>query len=117
MKTSRIPTPSKVEKQNDTLIIEIPMNGELIYFPGHFAQHSILPGVIILDWVIELAEKHMGLKAAVPMQLEVIKFKNIVEENVTLTLTITHLVDKNKFRYSLTSEAGEHSSGRVVLEN
>lgn len=118
MTAFRIPTPISITQEDDCTTFTLQVTDQLIYFPGHFPAHSILPGVAILDWVIDLARQHMGLTIATPLTMEVIKFKQVIEESCTVTLHIKHLVEKNKLSYTLNSAAGEHSSGRIrLIEN
>lgn len=115
MNTLRIPTPTVIESSENQLVLELHISDQLIYFPGHFPVHSILPGVVILDWVMDLAKEHMGLTPATPLQMEVIKFKQVVETNTDVRLELKHNVSKNKLVYKLSSSHGEHSSGRILL--
>ncbi|NRB38728.1 MAG: 3-hydroxyacyl-ACP dehydratase [Pseudomonadales bacterium] len=115
MNSLRLPTPTAISRTENSCTFTLQVSDQLCFFPGHFPVHSILPGVVIIDWVMELTQQHMGLIAAIPLTMEVIKFKQLVEVNTCVELKITHHREKNKLSFILSSSVGEHSSGRIVL--
>ena len=115
MNSLRIPIPTAISRSENSCTFTLQITDQLGFFPGHFPVRPILPGVIIIDWVMELAEQYMGLIAATPLTMEVIKFKQLVESNTCIELTITHHPDKNKLSFLVSSSSGEHSSGRIIL--
>ena len=114
----RLPQPLTVLTTEKGLEITLPITQELIFFPGHFPVRAILPGVVMIDWVIELAEKYLSLRVKIPLQMEVIKFKQpvIAGDDVSITLNLNYLEAKGKLVFSLYGDKGECSSGRIVID-
>ncbi len=87
---------------------------DLIYFPGHFPAQSILPGVVVIDWCMQLANEHFKITPEFE-SMEVIKFKKLVMPNQTITLHLKYQPEKAKLHFLVDSDAGEHSSGKITL--
>lgn len=83
-------------------------------FQGHFPQAPILPGVVQLDWAIQFAAKQFGWHIAQVADIEVLKFKVIIKPKQNITLSLKQLSDQ-KFSFQFESDAGQHSSGRIVV--
>jgi 3-hydroxymyristoyl/3-hydroxydecanoyl-(acyl carrier protein) dehydratase len=87
---------------------------DLIYFPGHFPAQSILPGVVVIDWCMHLAEQYFAIKPHFE-SMEVIKFKQLIVPNTTITIELKYQAEKNKLAFNVTSAKGEHNSGKITL--
>jgi 3-hydroxymyristoyl/3-hydroxydecanoyl-(acyl carrier protein) dehydratase len=81
-------------------------------WPGHFPARAILPGVLQLGWVVELATRWLGPARLVG--LEGLKFKRPIGPGQRLTLRLELAPDGLHFRFS----DGEalFSLGRLVTE-
>jgi len=89
---------------------------QLIYFDGHFDGHPVLPGVTQLHWVEKLGRHLFSIKARFK-NLEVIKFKQIIRPDMTLTLQLDYDSEAKKLKFNyLTDKGGTYASGRVCFE-
>ena len=78
----------------------------LEYFAGHFPGHPILPGVVQLDWSLQLAALHWPATAAASQCIGVqnLKFKLPVHPAELLELVLTQQPGKIAFTFSSPSE-------------
>lgn len=97
------------------LSLEITPN--IRYFSGHFPTKPILAGVVQIKWAEHFARKHQLISGTF-LRMETIKFKRIIVPNTKILLQLTPLLnpEKNlaKLHFIFSSEAGEHSSGKLV---
>lgn len=96
-----------------TLTLKVPEN--LLFFDGHFDQSPILPGVVQLQWAENYARELYSLSAHFK-RLEALKFQKIATPGITLNLQLKYNADNQKITFVYTSPAGQHASGRIVLE-
>lgn len=110
-----MPQPIKVTKEDQySFSFDFFIKPDLIYFPGHFPAQSILPGVAVIDWCMQLAKDYLGVASGFE-SMEVIKFKKLVMPNQIITLHLKYQPDKTKLQFLVNSAAGEHSSGKITL--
>ncbi|WP_417761862.1 3-hydroxyacyl-ACP dehydratase FabZ family protein [Shewanella sp.] len=83
-------------------------------FEGHFSDHPILPGVVQLDWAIQLGCQYFGYTAAVA-QVEVLKFQQLIQPDATVTLTVQHLANKHKLQFHFSDGERRYASGRLAF--
>jgi len=103
-----------IAEQEVQLELKIPNN--LIYFPDHFAGFPVLPGVVQLAWVAYFSPLFFGLAQDFKplIQLESIKFSQVIKPNDELTLTLNWKAEQGKLQFKFSSAAGVFSSGRMV---
>lgn len=82
---------------------------DLDYFAGHFPEQAVLPGVVQVHWVGELAQTIFSLSGF--SELKSIKFSNMILPNQALELTLKYVPDKDTLRFSYQSLS---SDGEVV---
>lgn len=87
---------------------------DLRYFAGHFADFPLVPGVVQLDWVMQLASRLAGLPAHL-LQVENLKFRQFLRPNDPVVLTLHRLPATGKLGFSLSSPQGVCASGRLVF--
>lgn len=83
-------------------------------FAGHFTGHPILPGVVQLDWAIQLGCQHFGYTAAVA-HVEVLKFQQLIQPEAKVTLTVQHLANKRKLQFHFSDDTHRYASGRLAF--
>lgn len=111
-----MPEPTKVIKNAEyDYAFDFFIKDDLIFFPGHFPAQSILPGVVIIDWCMNLAEQYFAIKPLFE-SMEVIKFKKLITPNNTITVHLTYNPEKQKLQFSVNSAAGDHSSGKITVQ-
>ena len=87
---------------------------DLAYFEGHFKNTPILPGVVQLDWAVELAKADLKLKGDVT-QSSHIKFANVIRANAEVSLILDYDPGKSSLVYTYKAGATIFSSGRMIF--
>ena len=89
---------------------------DLTYFGGHFADFPLVPGVIEVQWAMDLAVRFdWGRK---PVQhIENLKYQHFVRPNDTVQLTLRHDAAKNKIHFAIRQGDTPCASGRVALHD
>lgn len=85
---------------------------DLPFFPGHFPQQAVLPGVVMLDWVVQYAEQLLPINVDFT-HMEAIKFKQVICPPLSISVELKYNAERKKLSYSIRSEKAEHSSGRI----
>src|ERR1700677_2627269 len=85
---------------------------DLIYFRGHFPNFAILPGVVQIEWVMDLAKRHFPLENATALTLRV-KFRRPILPNDRLLLTLEYQPLRNQLNFTYAGPEGIASSGRI----
>ncbi|MGZ4990690.1 MAG: AMP-binding protein [Methylobacter sp.] len=89
---------------------------DLLYFPDHFADYPILPGVVQLAWVEHFGKLFFAIDKPFS-QMEVVKFMQVIQPGNQLTLILDWKAASGKLYFNFSSERGAHSSGRMVYED
>jgi len=85
---------------------------ELSCFAGHFPDVPVVPGVLQLDWAMQLASQLLG--AAPPAEgLESVKFRAPLRPGVEFRIHVR--VERGRVEFRLWSDDAEHARGRVRL--
>ncbi|MEX3955107.1 AMP-binding protein [Trinickia sp. EG282A] len=84
----------------------------LVHFSGHFPGLPILPGVVMVDWAIDLASDHLdGVREI--KSIHRLKFMAPVPPNATLRLTLGHDAARGSVRFSYRLGERECASGVI----
>ncbi|MDO5058406.1 MAG: AMP-binding protein [Neisseria sp.] len=87
---------------------------DLVYFGGHFAQFPLVPGVIELQWVRDLAQAS-GWRDNV-VRVENLKYQQFVRPNDYLRVELAYDESKHKLSFKiLKSDGAGCASGRMVF--
>jgi acyl-coenzyme A synthetase/AMP-(fatty) acid ligase/uncharacterized membrane protein/3-hydroxymyristoyl/3-hydroxydecanoyl-(acyl carrier protein) dehydratase len=100
----------KVSENTAEYSLKIP--ADLAYFDGHFNGMPIVPGVVQLNWVIELAKTDLELRGYVS-QCNQIKFSQLMKPNDIVTLILHYNAEKSALSYSYKGIDFDYSSGRI----
>lgn len=92
------------------LTLEVPER--LIFLEGHFAEYPLVPGVVMVQWAIELASERFGDQGEF-QGIERLKFKRVLRPGARFTLQLTRRDDGIAF--AIDSHEGRHCSGQVCL--
>lgn len=111
----QIPPATLVQQTENSCTLHVDIEANLSCFPGHFPQKHILPGVTIIDWVLQYSAQYLGTSLAMAA-LEVIKFKQVIGLNTQVEFELRYEPEKNKIYFKLHSPQGDHSSGRISLK-
>lgn len=86
---------------------------DLVFFCGHFPAHPILPGVVQIKWVLELAGSLRPAGAFA--KLERLKFTRPILPAARLSLHIGALRDRPGLRFCYFDERSRYSAGHIVF--
>lgn len=98
------------------VIMQVEIPSDLIYFDGHFQQAAILPGVVQIHWAKHFGKSLLNFSGEFS-HLEAIKFQQVIRPNQLVTVSLEFDPEKNRLAFSYRSDAGAHSSGRIVNRN
>ena len=87
---------------------------DLVYFGGHFANFPLVPGVIELQWVRDLAERFDWGRQSV-VRVENLKYQQFVRPGDTVSAELEYDADKNKLTFKLENHEAVCASGRIVF--
>ena len=87
---------------------------DLVYFGGHFANFPLVPGVIELQWVRDLAERFDWGRQSV-VRVENLKYQQFVRPGDTVSSELKYDADKNKLTFKLENGEAVCASGRIVF--
>lgn len=89
---------------------------DLVYFGGHFATFPLVPGVVELQWVLDLAARQpWGNRPAV--RVENLKYQQFVRPGGDIAVTLKYDADKDKLSFKINRSDGTPcASGRIVFE-
>jgi len=108
---------------DESAVLTLHIPTDLDYFKGHFDQAPILAGVVQLHWAVEFAQQYLDISAADVMDIQVLKFQEMIlpGQNVVLTLT-KKSTEKVLFSYQSCEQLSvpngdvkSHSSGRLIF--
>jgi 3-hydroxymyristoyl/3-hydroxydecanoyl-(acyl carrier protein) dehydratase len=103
----------KVEQVEQGVILTLRVPEDLSYFPGHFPQHPVLPGVVQLRWADELAQQYHLIDRS-HSGIEKLKFQRIISSNYEVTLELK-CINEYTIQFQYHSEHGQHSSGKLLF--
>lgn len=102
------------EQQQDgvwTLKLHVPL--DLVYFPGHFPQAPVLPGVVQIDWALSLAASRLGTPARCHA-MEALKFQQLLRPGDHVDLTLRHDTARHALHFAYRRGDKAYSSGRLA---
>ena len=88
---------------------------DLFFLQGHFPEVAVVPGVVQIHWAICLASQGLTLRPKF-LGIESLKFHLIIKPLTELKLELNYAEASGKLRFCYTSEAGQHSQGRILLD-
>lgn len=104
------------EQRDDELRLELIVPLDLAHFPGHFPGTPILPGVVQVDWAMNLAQRLMDLPPRFA-GMEVLKFQQLVRPGDRISLTLRFDPERSKLHFAYRNGEAACSSGRILLVN
>lgn len=102
-------------QQGNELHLQLAVSVDLAYFSGHFPQTPVLPGVVQVDWAIELGQVLLDCPRRF-VGMEVVKFQRVARPGDLLTLNLRFDSERGKLYFSYSNDGEPCSSGRIVLE-
>lgn len=95
------------------LQLEIPL--DLAHFSGHFAQTPVLPGVVQVDWALQLARQLLPDLPPRFVGMEVLKFQQLARPGDRLQLSLRFDATRGKLYFAYRNGDAACSSGRILL--
>ena len=111
----KLPQVLNLEMNADGIQLGLRVPEDLLYFPGHFADYPILPGVVQLAWVEYFGKLFFVIDKPFS-SMEVVKFTQVIRPGDELILSLDWKTASGKLYFNLSSELGTHSSGRMVYK-
>jgi 3-hydroxymyristoyl/3-hydroxydecanoyl-(acyl carrier protein) dehydratase len=110
--TDPIVVHERVDAHSAEIAIVVPH--DLSFIEGHFPGMPVVPGVVQLKWVLDLARRRLGVRAPFA-GCENLKFQKLLRPGDRATLTLEHVEATGKLAFSFDSPNGRYSSGRALL--
>lgn len=114
MSVNQPPVVRLLTQQPHQVSLETTLSPDLPCFAGHFPDHPVLPGVIMMHWVMCWGQEYLGLQQPA-QQLEAIKYQKIVQPEMTIQIDLHYHIDKHKLTFAVTHVGQPCSSGRIAL--
>ncbi|WP_460154176.1 AMP-binding protein [Pseudomonas sp. S2_B07] len=95
--------------------LQLAVPPDLAYFSGHFPQTPVLPGVVQVEWALNLGQQLMDLPAKFA-GMEVLKFQQLVRPGDEIQLHLRFDPERSKLYFAYRNETATCSSGRILLE-
>ena len=92
--------------------LDLEIGAGLIWFQGHFPGRPILPGVVQLDWAVQLAPEALSLPPITAREFQV-KYKAVISPGDRVTLALRHDAAKNRLSFEYKRGEDICSSGTV----
>jgi len=92
--------------------LDLRVPADLEYFTGHFPGAPVLPGVVQIDWCVQLARDRLALPGAF-RGLEQVKFLAPIGPDARITLRLALRGERLRFGYL--SKKDKHSLGMIVF--
>jgi len=97
------------EESEHRLLLDV--SEELFWFPGHFAGHPVLPGVVQLHWAACAAQLFFG-HAEPPHRIDRLKFKKVIIPPQIVELRLEK-PKPGEVQFEFSSRTQIHSEGRL----
>ena len=95
--------------------LQLAVPPDLAYFSGHFPQAPVLPGVVQVEWALQLGQQLMDLPEKFA-GMEVLKFQQLVRPGDEVQLHLRFDPARGKVYFAYRNETATCSSGRILLE-
>ena len=89
---------------------------DLAIFDGHFPTIPILPGVVQVDWAVDLARAHLRVDGQFK-GITATKFRRLVRPGMELALTLEHRPESGELRFEYLLGDAMASTGRVLFRD
>jgi 3-hydroxymyristoyl/3-hydroxydecanoyl-(acyl carrier protein) dehydratase len=116
MTESYQPEIAPLSQTQDQREYRVGVSSNLVFFKGHFPKQPVLPGVVQIKWVIELA-KDFGFEKYKNLKMEKLKFMQLILPDDELILTLNRLSGNNGVSFAYKSGSNLCSSGRIVYDS
>jgi 3-hydroxymyristoyl/3-hydroxydecanoyl-(acyl carrier protein) dehydratase len=109
-----LPEIESLERTHEGLSFRLIVPASLAYFQGHFSDCQLLPGVVQIGWVVELARQHLHVDNSFH-SLEAVKFMRVIQPEARLALHLAIDEDKRELSFEYQCDGQICSNGRVLF--
>ncbi len=110
----RQPDTKRSQVTGEGVCIELRVPEHLDFTEGHFPDHPIVPGVVLLDWARDLAVQHLSCPPELSEVLRT-KFKYPLQPGDDCTLELTWNDKKNRLSFAYTKGDNTVAKGRLIM--
>lgn len=104
---------SQVETEGEwSLQLSVPP--DLAYFSGHFPKAPVLPGVVQVEWALNLGRQLLNLTGPFA-GMEVLKFQQLVRPGDEIQLHLRFDPERRKLYFAYRNDTATCSSGRILV--
>lgn len=94
--------------------LQLSVPPDLAYFSGHFPKAPVLPGVVQVEWALNLGRQLLNLTGAFA-GMEVLKFQQLVRPGDQIQLHLRFDPERSKLYFAYRNDTATCSSGRILL--
>lgn len=94
--------------------LQLSVPPDLAYFSGHFPKAPVLPGVVQVEWALNLGRELLRLRGAFA-GMEVLKFQQLVRPGDEIQLHLRFDAERRKLYFAYRNDTATCSSGRILL--
>lgn len=106
------------EKTESSILLDLYVPKELIYFQGHFDEVAILPGVCQLDLAIFYAQNYFNIEKSDIVAVDQIKFTKIIKPETYITLALKLEGKRLFFKYVDSNNLNEvYAKAKITLRD
>ncbi|HTH74252.1 MAG TPA: AMP-binding protein [Trinickia sp.] len=98
---------------DDAMHYDLRVPATLVHFAGHFPGLPILPGVVQIDWAVELGAQQWPEVREIA-SVERLKFMAPVPPGAILRLTLAHDAERRRMRFAFRLGQRDSASGVIV---
>lgn len=95
--------------------LQLSVPPDLAYFSGHFPKAPVLPGVVQVEWALNLGRQLLNLPGKFA-GMEVLKFQQLVRPGDEIQLHLRFDPERSKLYFAYRNDTATCSSGRILLE-
>ena len=109
-----LPEVGEVRTGADGVELDLAIPEDLAYLEGHFPGLPIVPGVVLIDWVIELAACHLALPVEVA-QTFAAKFRRVIRPGDLVTLSLRYEAERRQLDFEYRNDSQLLASGTIDI--
>ncbi|UST85488.1 acyl-CoA synthetase family protein [Pseudomonas siliginis] len=94
--------------------LQLSVPPDLAYFSGHFPKAPVLPGVVQVEWALNLGRQLLKLDGGFA-GMEVLKFQQLVRPGDEIQLHLRFDAERGKLYFAYRNDTATCSSGRILM--
>jgi 3-hydroxymyristoyl/3-hydroxydecanoyl-(acyl carrier protein) dehydratase len=94
--------------------LELLIPENLAYLEGHFPDLPIVPGVVLIDWVTELAVRHLALPVDAA-QTFAVKFRQVMRPGELVTLSLRYEPVRRQLGFAYRNDSRPLATGTIDI--